>query len=281
MTTIILPALLAAAMVFGSAQGRTPAPQAAPPRFEVASVKPSKSGDGFVTGSSRGRRYQVTNIPLLDLIQSSFSVQPHQIVNAPDWTQNERYDITANIPADVDPASGVLLPMLRTLLEERFRLVTHWETRESSVLALVRARADGKLMPGLELASPECAPGGSRRLPPGPDGRFQLPPPGQRQCHTSSGIGSFTSGYITMESFARALTTRMERTVLDRTGLAGPFQFELTYAPITNIDVIDRRGVSAPALATALQEQLGLKLESTRASVEVLVIDSVARPTPD
>ncbi len=177
----------------------------------------------------------MTNIPLRELMELSFGVRPFQVVNAPEWTQNERFDIIGTIPSDVEPAPGIQSPKRRALLEERFKLMTHRETRESSVHRLVRARADGKVMPG----------------------------------------------YITMESFASWLSTRIEHIVLDRTGRVGPFQFELTFAPIANIDVIDRRGVYALALTTALQEHLGLNVESTRAPVEVLVIDSVDRPTPD
>ena len=220
--------------------------------FEVASVKANKSGDVFVRFPPGGpRRYQMINVPLRMLIQVAFDVQSVLIVNAPDWTQNERFDITAKIPEDVQLARGVEAAMLRALLDERFKLVTHRETRELPVYALVRARADGKLSPALEPASPECAPGGRRRLGPGPDGRPQLPPPGQRPCDTSGGPGSITTGSMAMEAFARALSGRMERIVLDRTGLAGEFQFELTFTPerIPNVDG-NLRPSSRPSIRT-------------------------------
>jgi len=221
------------------------------------------------------------------LIATAFNLPAYQIVNAPDWTQNERFDIVAQMPADVKPAAGVQAEMLRTLLTERFKLVTHRETRELPVSALVIARADGKVAPGLEPASADCAPGGSRRLGPGPDGRPQLPPPGVRPCETVGGTSSFTSGYITMEALARMVSGRMGRIVLNRTGLAGAFQIALRFTP-EPIAIAGNRpqeptvvDPNLPSFATALQEQLGLRLESTRAPIEVLVIDSVDRPTPD
>jgi uncharacterized protein (TIGR03435 family) len=286
-TIVCAAALLTVTAMSISAQSPTPQ-QTAPLRFEVASVKPNKSESVLVLlRPSAPGRYQVTNLDVRSLISTAFSMPAFQIVNAPDWTQNERFDITAQMPAGLKPAPGAQAEMLRTLLAERFRLVTHRETRELPVSALVIARADGKVAPGLEPASPDCAPGGSRRLGPGPDGRPQLPPPGVRACETSAGGGSFSSGYVTMETISRMLSARMGRIVVDRTGLAGAFQVELTFVP-EPVAIAGNRpqdptvvDPNLPSLATALQEQLGLKLESTRAPVEVLVIDSVDRPTPD
>jgi len=205
-------------------------------------------------------------------------------VNAPDWTENERFDINAQMAANVNPAPGDQSEMLRTLLAERFKLVVQRETRDLPVSALVLARTDRKPGPGLEPASPECAPGGSRRLGPRPDGRPQLPPPGVKPCGTVVGSGTIQSGFITMEGLARTLSARMQRNVLDRTGITGAFEIELTFAP-EPIAIVGgpppAAGQNLPTLVTALQEQLGLKLESGRAPIEVLVIDSVDRPTPD
>jgi uncharacterized protein (TIGR03435 family) len=262
--------------------------QAAPLRFEVASIKPNRSESILVLlpPGSPGR-FQMTNVDVRSLIQTAFNLPGYQIVDAPDWTRNERFDVTAQMPTDVKPAPGNQSEMLRTLLVERFRLVTHRETRELRVSALVMARADGKVAPGLEPASPDCAPGGSRRLGPGPDGRPRLPPPGVRACETSVSSGSIRSGYVTMETLARILSARIGSVVLDRTGLDSAFQIELNFTheptasavnPAQAPPVVDP---DLPSLATALQEQLGLKLESARAPVEVLVIDSVDRPTPD
>jgi uncharacterized protein (TIGR03435 family) len=277
-------ALAAAITVSVSAQSKTPA-ENAPLRFEVASIKPSKS-DGPLVLQPPGApgRYRLTNVNLRAVIADAFSIPAYRLVNAPDWTGNERFDINAQMAADVKPSPGVQSEMLRRLLEERFRLVVHRETRDLPISTLVLARTDRKPGPGLEPASPECAPGGSRRLGPGPDGRPQLLPPGVKPCVTTAGFGTIQSGFITMEGLARMLSGRMGRNVLDRTGLTGAFQLELTFVP----EPIAIAGGPPPAadpnlptLVTALQEQLGLKLESGRAPIEVLVIDSVDRPTPD
>ena len=286
----LVPAVaLLTAMTIMSASAQSPPPaQTAALRFEVASVKPNKSGSVLVLQPRAAPgRYQIINLDVRTLIATAFNLPAYQIVNAPDWTRNERFDITAQMPADVKPAPGIQAEMLRTLLAERFKLVTHRETRELPVSALVIARADGKVAPGLEPASPDCAPGGSRRLGPGPDGLPQLPPPGVRPCETVGGTSSFTSGYITMEALARMVSGRMGRIVLNRTGLAGAFQIALRFTP-EPIAIAGNRpqeptvvDPNLPSFATALQEQLGLRLESTRAPVEVLVIDAVDRPTPD
>jgi uncharacterized protein (TIGR03435 family) len=262
--------LVAASPLDGSAHSQTPAAeQKAPLRFEVASVKPNRSGDPFpLLNSSRGR-YQVNNVPLRTLIQAAYQVQPFQVVNAPDWTQNERFDINAKMPGEVPVAPGVQTRMLRAMLEERFKLATHRETREMPIFALVLARADGKLPTGLEPASSECASVQQPSLQPGPRPR----------CNANFGAGLLTSGGITMAAFARMLSGPLQvgRHVQDRTGLAGYFQFDLKYTT----EQTQNADPNTPSLVTALQEQLGLKLESARGPVEVLVIDSVVRPTPD
>jgi uncharacterized protein (TIGR03435 family) len=283
---VLCAAALAAALIVSvSAQSQSPA-QKAPLRFEVASVKPNQSdGPLVLLPPAAPGRYRVINLNLRTLITQAFGVPPYLLVNAPAWTENERFDINAQMAADVKPAPDVQSEMLRTLLAERFRLVTHRETRDLPVSTLVLARADRKPGPGLQPASPECGPGGSRRLGPGPDGRPQLPPPGVKPCDTAGGRGGIQTGYITMEAFARMISARMQRMVLDRTGLTGAFQFELTFAPepVANAGNLQPVDVdpNLPSLVTALQEQLGLRLESARAQVEVLVIDSVDRPTPD
>src|SRR5687768_12045678 len=197
---LVPAAALLTAMTIVSASAQSPPPAL---RFEVASVKPNKSGSVLVLQPRAAPgRYQMLNLDVRTLIATAFNLPAYQIVNAPDWTQNEQFDITAQMPADVKPAAGVQAEMLRTLLAERFKLVTHRETRELPVSALVIARADWKVAPGLEPASADCAPGGSRRLGPGPDGRPKLHPPRVRTCETVGGTSSFTSGYMSLRALA-------------------------------------------------------------------------------
>src|SRR5687768_17416145 len=201
---LVPAAALLMAMTIMSASAQSPPPaQTAALRFDVASVKPNTSGSVLVLQPRAAPgRYQMINLDVRTLIATAFNLPAYQIVNAPDWTRNERFDITAQMPAGLKPAPAIQSEMLRNLLAERFRLVTHRETRELPVSALVIARADGKMAPGLEPASSHCAPGGSRRLGPGPDGRPKLHPPRVRTCETVGGTSSFTSGYMSLRALA-------------------------------------------------------------------------------
>src|SRR5262245_29973253 len=121
------------------------------PKFEVASVKPNTSGDGRVmVGMQPGGRLTASNMPLRELVRMAYQLQPFQIVGGPDWIASERFDITAKAEGDVAPTSpfgppNPLMLMMRSLLEERFHLKVHTETREMPTYALVLARPDGKL----------------------------------------------------------------------------------------------------------------------------------------
>lgn len=181
--------------------------------------------------------------------------------------------------------------MLRTLLAERFKLVARTEMREQPVYALVLARADGRLGPNLR-ASRECLKGGTASGPrgfgQGADGRGAgVPPlqPGQQMgCgmrSMSDGRGSVIQGGArTIAEIARSLDGRAGRTVIDRTGLTGAYDVDLRFAP-SNVQTAPGADSELPTLFTALQEQLGLKLESATGPVEYLVVDRIERPTPD
>ena len=159
---------------------------------------------------------------------------------------------------------------LQALLEDRFKMVTRWETRELPVYGLVVATA-GKLGPKLSAHTGDCdrAPG----LPP-PAPRPSAANCGTRMNMTPAGA-TVTGAGITMDGFARNLSGAAGRFVVNKTGLTGPFDLEMTFTPDQSA------ATSGPSLFTAMEEQLGLKLESQRAPVEVLVIDRLERPTPD
>jgi len=174
--------------------------------------------------------------------------------------------------------------MLRTLLEERFKLVVHQETRDLPIYALTLARSDGKLGPKLVRSDVDCdkviaeLAEAIRKT-----GRPPLGPPGQAPpCSTGGPPGKFTGNDITMQMLADVLiasVNRMDavdRVVVDRTGLSGGFDLTLEWTPDELV-----AASSGASIFTALQEQLGLKLEPTRGPVEVIVIDHVERPTPD
>jgi uncharacterized protein (TIGR03435 family) len=179
--------------------------------------------------------------------------------------------------------------MLRTLLADRFKLVVHTETREVDVYRLVVARTDGKLGPGLRPSAVDCEASTAAAANPGRSSGTPAPPPqrGQRPpCALFIAPGIIAGEGITMARLSTALGGRLGRTAVDGTELTVGFDFELRYTPdqmpqgplSPGAPPIDPNG---PSIFTALQEQLGLKLESTKGPVEVLVVDSVERPSPD
>jgi len=260
--------------------------------FEVTSVKANKSGDGRVMiAMPPTGRYTATNVPLAILIRQSYNLQPFQVIGAPDWTTSDRFDIVAKPPDGFSPDQ--LRPMVRALLADRFKLKAHMETREMPIYALVLAKSDGKLGPNLKTAKTDCAALARGRRGGGPP---PAPPqPGQpMDCGFMIGNGNMNAGGMPMAELARSLAGFVNRIVIDKTGLTGNYDFQLTYTPEGRGGILGLPpgapplGADAPAgdpnspsLFTALQEQLGLKLDSQKGPVEVLVIDSVEQPTED
>ena len=264
----------------------------ATPAFEVASVKPNKSGDGRVMfGLQPGGRFNATNVTLRMLLRQAFNVQESQIVGGPDWMTSDRFDIVAKAPEGEFTAER-MRPMLQSLLAERFKLAFHNETRDMAIYALVKARADGKLGPNLTPAAVDCAAVMRGRRAGGPPPA--LPQPGQKmECGFMIGPGRMNAGGMPLANLAQTLSPQVGRIVVDKTELTGNYDFELTYSleglgsvfpgggpPLVN-------GAPAPVdpnqpnLFTALQEQLGLKLDSQRGPVDVVVIDRVEQPIAD
>lgn len=264
-------------------------PAAAAPTFEVVSVKPNKSGDQRVmiqmppTG-----RFTATNIAVRLLLRQAYEVQDFQIIGGPSWLASDRFDIVAKSPDGVAGPEQTRV-MLRAMLADRFKLVARTETREMPIYSLVLAREDGKLGPKLSAAKVDCEARVAAARRGGPP--LDFPAPGQQaECAFMMAPGNMNAGGMPMAELARALSPQVGRIVIDETGLTGRYDFQMTYAP-------EGRGFgpgpgpgaaeppppdpNAPSLFTALQEQLGLKLESARGPVEVLAIDRVEQPTED
>jgi uncharacterized protein (TIGR03435 family) len=245
------------------------------PQFEVATVRPNNSGEANASIRIQpGGRLTATNQTLRNLIRNAFNVQPYQLVGGPDWMDSDRYDIVAKIAdADLDEKGMAPAPqfMLRvqSLLEDRFKMAARWETREMPVYAMVLAM-EGKLGPKLKPHAGNCDRAGGGPPPPG------SPPMncGTRTNMTPASATVSGSG-ISMQTFARNLAGATGRNVLDKTGLAGSYDLELEFTPDQSADN------TGPSLFTAMQEQLGLKLDSQRAPVEVIVIDKLEKATPD
>ncbi len=261
------------------------------PSFEVASVKRNVSGeDRLRMVTQPGGRLIVTNARLKALIANAFemadspSLVDVRILGGPDWIGSERYDINAKANTEFKPSPDgpprELLLMIRSLLEERFKLKAHRETRELPIYELVVARADRRLAPEMRKPAADCEAAIAAGIP--PPRQPGEPPP----CGLMGGPARMIAGGATMQQLAANLTVRLDRLVFDKTGLTGRFAFNLawtpdrlpTEAPPPGIPPIDPDG---PGLFTALQEQLGLKLRPARGQVDVLVIDSVEHPTAD
>jgi len=267
---------------------QAPAGDADHPAFDSASVKPNKSGDGRVALRGQpGGVFTAINMTTVGLIQFAYRVQPFQIVGGPDWIKTDRFDVNAKAGANVPPGQGQL--MMQALLADRFKLAVHKDSREAPVYALVMARNGGK--PGPQLKVSECAP-----PTPGPQAPQAAPQNGPGPCGTARiGFGAFLGQGVPMAQILTFLSNLTNRTVIDRTGLTGTFDVDLKWAPDSALGTGPFGGLppappgaapppqpsDAPELFTAIQEQLGLKLESQRGPVDVLVIDRVEQPTAD
>jgi len=289
---------------------RAQAPQdpGAPVQY-VASVKRNTTGGGQIR--MMPGTISAVGVPIRLLIRQAYGpLQDFQLIGGPDWISSDRFDIEARLEGGA-PSQPAMLGMLRQLLEERFTLKVHNESREVPIYALVLARGDGRLGSELKPSAPECvalmAAGGRGRGGPGPDGRGGPPPDGRggpgplgrlqgpgpldgpAPCGSrGGGFGRFRAGGTTMAQFAAALSGQAQRVVIDKTSLTGLYDINLSYTPTPDqlpqgppppgveLPAIDPNG---PSLFTAIQEQLGLKLESARGPVDVVVIDSIARPT--
>ncbi|MBL8233303.1 MAG: TIGR03435 family protein [Bryobacterales bacterium] len=249
--------------------------------FDVASIKPNASGDLHRIGIQiqPGGRFAATGVPARILISMAYNVRDFQILNAPSWTSDQRYDINAKSESAGDQTSmEQIRPMLRALLAERFALKVREESRELPVYTLVEAKGGHKLK-----KSEEPAQRANRQF------RF--------------GRGQINAKGVPVNLLVQQIAQQLGRTVIDKTGIEGSFDVELNWTPDPGQGgvVIGSHGPgpgggpgasgtgpgnalpaadsSGPTLFTALQEQLGLKLESSKGPVPVLVIENIERPT--
>jgi uncharacterized protein (TIGR03435 family) len=256
-------------------------------RFEAASIKPAKD---LPTGAGpRGPDLvSLRSVTLQQLSSMAFGVPQYRVAGGPAWVKSERFEVLAKANAAI--RSGQMRPLLRQLLEERFQLRTHRELRELPIYNLVFSGSDRRFGPGLRMAPVDCTPFRSGQRPMNESPTIELP--GGRvieRCafgmswDLRTGATKRMLNGITMAEFVDFLQADTGRDVHDQTGLTGLFDFDLTFIPPSAVDFPGRPRPSGegPALTTALQEQLGLKLESARGQVELLVIDGVERPTPN
>jgi uncharacterized protein (TIGR03435 family) len=261
--------LAALALSSLGATAQTPAGAAVRPRFdafEVATIKPVENQDK----ASRYFRMEGThrfiakyyNLKLL--IAAAYDLNPKTISGGPGWVENDRFDILGITPGEVIPDRQEQMAMLRNLLTDRFKLTFHREPKEFSIYVLEVAKGGPKLTPS---ASPADDP--PKLISIVYPQKITLP------AHNAS-----------MDDFTAMLQRAMlDRPVVNRTALAGRYDFTLEFAPDETVfgGEITAAASDAPSapLFTAIQEQIGLKLEATRGPVSALVIDGAQRPTAD
>jgi uncharacterized protein (TIGR03435 family) len=233
------------------------------PVFVVATVKPTNPdtrGRGFMV---QGRRFSTRNVSLSAMICWAYGIHPKQILGAPAWIENDKFDIAAEPDGDGQPSGPQWNVMLQKLLADRFQLAFHRDKRELSVYAITAPNTANRLTPST--GNPNGLPGLFFR-----------------------GLGNLPARNATMTEFAQLLQSAvLDRPVIDRTGLKGRFDFTLDWAPDEfQFASLGARPAEAsndarPDLFTAFQRQLGLKLESTKATVETFIVDHTEKPSPN
>ena len=265
---------------------QTPAEPRARPQFEVASIRPSSS-DSIMNVRPLPSRL-TADATLQMLMQYAYGVQPFQIVGGPSWLTTTRYEIDAKADAAVNP--NQLFLMLQSLLEERFQMKTHREMKELPVFTLVPNGAGAKLPAPKQGVCVESAAdaavewaGGRMAFP----GELQ---PARGRCGSAivalgPGGAQIRGGRIAMSELVRILSMLLGRTVRDGTGFADLFDVQLDFVPDDTTPAMPPpppgSGISGVSIAQAIQQQLGLRLQSTRGPVEVIVADDVERPSPN
>lgn len=248
--------------------------------FEVVSIKrspPNAAGGGMRTlpdGTSI-----MTNVAIRQFINSAAPVPVREVRGLPEWAERERYDVTAK------PAEGSTglqrAEMWRTLFADRMKLAAHVEEVERDTFALVVARSDGRLGPQLKKSTLDCSPRPPGSAPP------PAPPPGtfddqsaQNRCGGLFGQGVIISGGMKMDQLVLSISGLAGRPVNNRTGLEGDYAFTLKFStPQPRAASPDAPLPDTPEFFTALQEQLGLKLQPEKTMVPTLVIDHIERPS--
>ena len=279
---------IAFAVLAAAAELVAQAPPAPADAFDVATIKPNTSGEAVMGLRRLPDGFTATNAPVAALIGIAYELQPFQSTGGPDWLTTDRFDVTAKFHEAGDRGTKAVARALQALLADRFTLAVHWETRERPVYALTMARADRTLGPNLKPSPIDCearqaeaaaAARKGRPAPPLPASTSDSVPCGMR----NTGERILFGGYP-LSLWITNIGNELGRMVIDRTGLTGPWTFELRYArqrppaPGTEPPPADP---NAPSIFTAVQEQLGLKLEAVTAPVPMLVIDRVAHPSPD
>jgi uncharacterized protein (TIGR03435 family) len=259
----------------------------ASPSFDVASIKRSPPDARGSTAGWTPTGYRALNAPLDRIVMNAFGVREDQLVGGPAWIRTERFDIVARYPSGSRPDPAEVSRMVQALLAERFKLAAHKERRAGATYDLVLARSDRRLGPRLKPTTIDCAAYVAARQAAGEQVRSTGV--GDAPLCTAVSSSVFIKASVRpIAALATMLATQVGRPVVDRTGLAGNFEFNVEWS--VDLSAADpSKGVVAQeplandrvSLFTALGEQLGLRLEPATGPVDVLVIDHVEPPTPD
>ena len=255
--------------------------------FDVVTIKPNNSGSDDTSVRRPPGGIVATNAPMAMIVSMAYAARPFQVQGLPGWMSTERFDMAAKINDSTPGAESqqAFETALRTALADRLKLVAHWETQERPVYALVRVHPD-RLGPALKRSSIDCeamrtagvaAAREGRPAPPAPP----LNTPERVTCGIRNNGGRIMFGGNPITTFTNIVGGELGRMVVDRTGLEGTWDFEFAYARERGLGTTDSAGTGLPSIFTAVEEQLGLKLESTNAPMQILVIDRVERPSPD
>jgi uncharacterized protein (TIGR03435 family) len=263
-----------------------------PPTFDVVSIKPAKAGTGpapIVQGPGRYAWTYATLKSLIGLAYQRYAFDGRPVIGGPDWIDTDHFDVVVQ----ADPAKPItdargfpapLFEMAQAMLANRFKLQVHTETRELPIYLLTTLRRDGKLGPRMIPSDFDCE-ALSRDLAAGK--HPELRPDGLLPCAIGAMRGRINAATINMRALSNVLGGMIGRPVVDRTGLTGAYDVSLEFTPdFQNRFNVDggpgtAAAADAPSIFTAVQEQLGLKLESTRGPVEVIVVDHAEPPTPN
>jgi uncharacterized protein (TIGR03435 family) len=243
--------------------------------FEIASVKPHHSGDGrrFIRPSPG--RLTIRNLTLKDLLGEANKMRPFQIFGGPDWIDSERFDVEAKAEGNALPQQ-MTGPMLETLLQDRFKLQSHRESRELPIYVLTVGKNGSHIQPASEKTCVPFDP--SNPSLPQAQGRN----PSEVCGFIGMGRGSLNANQVTMEALTMAFSQLLGRAVVDKTGITGEVDAHMTFIldqPANPTLPSTATDPGPPSIFTAIQEQLGLKLDSAKGPVEVLVVDHAERPT--
>jgi bla regulator protein BlaR1 len=231
-------------------------------QFDVVSVKPSAPDDrNGLNMQTQPGGIRFTGVPLRMIMMVAYDLKAFQISGGPDWIRTERWDVQANIETEGRLSMDQKRPMIQALIADRFALKAHKETREMPVYALIVDKKGSKLTPYAGAES-----------------------------QVRNGTGSLLVRKIGMVWFTEWLSRKLGRVVIDQTGLKDEYDFALDWAPDPEEGNPDYTGMppspsrarmekSGPSIFTAIQEQLGLRLVSQKGPVEIVIIDSVEKPS--